>query len=283
MFFSLILENENGDRIDLSKTANRFMFSKIDGLNPPAGTISTSSYAGMNGSYLNNSFIEKRNVVIHFEMRGISIEKRRHELYKVVKTSRYIKIYYRTANIDVYTEGYVETCEIENFEQFTSGQISIICPDIYWYSNETQIAEYSQILGAFHFIFPDDDKPFPLGKYNTKNMMTVVNDGDEVGFTLEISGGPAINPTLYNAETDEYMQIQGEILEGDKITITTKTGNKTVTLEREGVTTNIINRLVSGSTWLTLRTGENKFYLRAAGGISNLKVRLIHRNAYLGV
>ena len=110
--------------------------------------------------------------------------------------------------------------------------------------------------------------------------MAIVNDGDEVGFTLEISGGPAINPTLYNAETDEYMQIQDEILEGDKITITTKTGNKTVTLEREGVTTNIINRLVSGSTWLTLQMGENKFYLRASGDISNLKVHLIHRNAY---
>ena len=283
MFYSLILENENGDRIDLSKTANRFMFSKIDGLNPPAGTISTSSYAGMNGSYLNNAFIEKRNVVIHFEIRGVGIEKRRHELYKVVKTSRYIKIYYRTANIDVYTEGYVETCEIENFEQFTSGQISIICPDIYWYSTETQIAEYSQILGAFHFIFPDDDKPFPLGKYNTQNMMVIQNDGDEVGFTLEISGGTAKNPTLYNAETDEYMQILGDIEEGDIIRITTKTGNKTVTLEREGVQENIINRLVSGSTWLTLRTGENKFYLRASGGISNLKVHLIHRNAYLGV
>lgn len=283
MFYNLILENENGDRIDLSKTANRFMFSKIDGLNPPAGTISTSSYAGMNGSYLNNAFIEKRNLVITFQMRGFGIEKCRHELYKVVKTSRYIKVYYRTANIDVYTEGYVETCEIENFEQFTSGQISIICPDIYWYSTESQIAEYSQILGAFHFIFPDDDKPFPLGKYNTQNLMTIQNDGDEVGFTLEISGGPAKNPTLYNAETDEYMQILGDIEEGDIIRITTKTGNKTVTLEREGVQENIINRLVSGSTWLTLRTGENKFYLRASGGISNLKVRLIHRNAYLGV
>lgn len=283
MFYSLILGNESGQQIDLSQTANRFMFSKISGLNPPAGTISTSSYAGIDGSYLNNAFIEKRNVVISFEMRGFGVEKRRHELYKVVKPSRYVKIYYSTKNISVYAEGIVETCEMENFKVLTKGQISIICPDIYWYSTETQIAEYSQILGAFHFILPDDDKPFPLGKYNTKNIMTVVNDGDEVGFTLEISGGPAINPTLYNAETDEYMQIQGEILEGDKITITTKTGNKTVTLEREGATTNIINRLVSGSTWLTLRTGENKFYLRASSGISKLKVRLIHRNAYLGV
>ena len=67
MFYTLILENETGQQIDLSKTANRFMFSKIEGLNPPAGTISTSSYAGMDGSYLNNAFIEKRNVVIPFE------------------------------------------------------------------------------------------------------------------------------------------------------------------------------------------------------------------------
>lgn len=282
MFFKLFLENSAGNQIDLTATANKYMTSKISGLNPPAGTISTSSYAGMDGSYLNNAFIEKRNVVISFEMRGFGVEKRRHELYKVVKPSRYIKIYYKTANISVYAEGIVETCEIENFEMLTKGQISIICPDIYWYSTETQIAEYSQILGAFHFIFPDDDDPFPLGKYNTQNMMTVVNDGDEVGFTLEISGGPATNPTLYNAETDEYMQIQGEIQNGDKITITTKTGNKTVTLEREGVTTNIINRLVSGSTWLTLREGLNRFYLRGTG-LQNLKVKIIHTNAYLGV
>ena len=54
------------------------MFSKIKGLNPPTGTVSTSNYAGMNGSYLNNAFIEKRNVVIPFEMRGFDVEKRRH-------------------------------------------------------------------------------------------------------------------------------------------------------------------------------------------------------------
>ena len=119
--------------------------------------------------------------------------------------------------------------------------------------------------------------------YNTQDMMTINNSGDEVGFTLEISGGPAKNPTIYNALTDEYMQISGDIQKGDVITITTKTGNKNVLLEREGVVTNIINRLVSGSTWLNLKTGENKFYVTASEGLNRIKVRLIHRNAYLGV
>ena len=85
MLYHLILENETGQQIDLSQTANRYIFSKIEGLNPPAGTISTSSYACMDGSYLNNAFIEKRNFVIPFEMRGFDVELRRHELYKVVK------------------------------------------------------------------------------------------------------------------------------------------------------------------------------------------------------
>jgi len=77
MYFTLILENESGEQVNLSATANQYMTSKVEGLNPPTGTVSTSSYAGMNGSYLNNAFIEKRNVVISFAMRGIGIEKRR--------------------------------------------------------------------------------------------------------------------------------------------------------------------------------------------------------------
>ena len=289
MFFTLILENENSDRLDMTATANQYMTSKIEGLNPPPSTISTSSYAGMDGSYLNNAFIEKRNVVIHFEMRGVNVEARRHQLYKVVKPSRYIKIYYATTNIDVYAEGYVETCEVNNFEMLTTGQISILCPDIYWYSTISQMAYYSQITGAFTFPFPSgtNPEPFVLGKYNTQNMMTIENDGDETGFILVIEASSttevaARSPTIYNADTDEYLQITGDILNGDIITVTTKTGNKTVILDRGGVKTNIINRLASGSTWLSLREGTNRFYLRGTG-LNNLKVRIVHTNAYLGV
>lgn len=285
MFFTLILENQTGDQTNMTATANQYMTSKIEGLSPPAGTISTSGYAGMDGSYLNNAFIEKRNVVISFEMRGIGIETRRHQLYKVVKPSRYIKIYYKTAGIDVFAEGYVESCEVQNFEQFTTGQISILCPDIYWYSTVSQMAYYSHVTGGFTFPFPTEEnpEPFTLGRYNTNNIMEITNDGDETGFTLEIEAlEDARSPTLYNADTDEYLQITGEILAGDIITITTKTGNKTVTLDRGGVKTNIINRLVSGSTWLLLHEGKNRFYLRGTG-LQNLKVKIIHTNAYLGV
>lgn len=75
MRFTLILENKTGEQINMTTTANKYITSEIDGLYPPAGTVSTSTYAGMDGSYLNNAFIEKRNVVIPFEMRGFGVEK----------------------------------------------------------------------------------------------------------------------------------------------------------------------------------------------------------------
>ncbi|MDE6425422.1 MAG: phage tail family protein [Ruminococcus sp.] len=282
MKFDLILENGRGPRVGFTGNANDYMVKKIEGLSPPSGTISTSTYAGTDGSYLNNAFIEKRNIVINFEMRGIDIEKRRHWLYKVVEPSRYIKVFYKTATVDVYTYGYVETCEVNNFETFTSGQISIICPDIYWYDNKQTIAYYGRISGAFHFPFPESDEPFPLGVYNESSIMTIENDGDKIGFTIEITADSSAQMvTVYNVDTGEYLQIKGDIQPNDIITITTKTGNKTISLNRGGgFSTNIINWFVYGSTWLTMNQGTNHFRLEAPDGFS---ARIIHTNAYLGV
>ena len=44
MFFTLILENANGDRVDMTTTANQYMNEKVDGLNPPPRTIRTFGY-----------------------------------------------------------------------------------------------------------------------------------------------------------------------------------------------------------------------------------------------
>ena len=160
--------------------------------------------------------------------------------------------------------------------------ISIICPDIYWYDNKQTIAYCGRISGAFHFPFPESDEPFPLGVYNESNIMTIENDGDKIGFEIEITAGSSAQTiTVYNVDTGEYLQIKGDIQPNDIITITTKTGNKTISLNRGGgFSTNIINWFVYGSTWLTMNQGTNHFRLEAPDGFS---ARIIHTNAYLGV
>ena len=71
MLLSLILENVNVDRADMTTTANDF---KARELNPPPGTLSTSYYADMDDNYLKNISIEQRNVIIQFEMCSVNIE-----------------------------------------------------------------------------------------------------------------------------------------------------------------------------------------------------------------
>ena len=217
-------------------------------------------------------------------MRGTDLEFRRHQLYKVVKPSRYIKVYYKTKAIDVYTEGYVEICSINYFDSSVSGQISIICPDPYWYSTSAEVAYYSKIGGNFTFPFSIDEKGVPIGTYSTTDNVSLINSGDVTGFTIQIEAlDDAITPTIYNADTGKYLRIDCEILKGDVITITTKTGNKTITLNRNGVDSNIINRLVSGLTWLQLSEGKNTFHVESVRYCKNLKVTFLHTNSYLGV
>ena len=262
MFFTLILENENGEQLDMTTTANQYMTSKIEGLSPPAGTINTSAYAGINGSYLNRAFLEKRNVVISYRMKGVDIESRRHALYRVVKSAHYIKVYYRTR------------------------KISVICPDIYWYSLSEQIAEYRNISGAFKFPFAIDSKGVPLGYYHRSWYLRLQNEGDEIGLTFIITGiGGAgkntRNLSIYNAETGAYMRIRAPIEDGDILTITTHIGRKTCIMTRNGVQENWIGNLKL-SEWLTARTGENTFYVNGVG-VTNVSVKVILRTAYLGV
>ncbi|WP_294365901.1 phage tail domain-containing protein [uncultured Ruminococcus sp.] len=286
MKYHLILENAAGEQADLSTTANRYMMSKVTGLDPPGATISTATYATMNGSKLNRAFLEKRNIVISFEMRGTGIEKRRHKLYRVAKPSEYIKVYYRTSNIDVYAEGVVETCEPSRFDMPVSGQISILCPDVYFYSTQDTIVQHSSIVSGFKFPFAIAEKPgVPLGVYQMDSSITIQNNGDPIGMeiTMEAKGGTVSTPTIYNADTGAYLRITGNILEGDKITITTKHGHRTVTLTRNGVSISIMNRWVSGSEWLELPTGESHFYITALLGLKYLIVTFRHTDAYLGV
>ena len=43
MFFTLILENSDGELVDMTTTADHYMTLKISGLHPPPGTVSTSA------------------------------------------------------------------------------------------------------------------------------------------------------------------------------------------------------------------------------------------------
>ena len=71
---------------------------------------------------------------------------------------------------------------------------------------------------------------------------------------------------------------------GDLITIDTTTGNKSITLLREGDTTNIFNSLQRGSTWLQLAAGGSIYvYQVGSGSPQALEISIKHYDLFEGV
>ena len=85
-------------------------------------------------------------------------------------------------------------------------------------------------------------------------------------------------------DTDKMKAFTGSgIVAGDEITICTVKGKKSITLLRNGKTTNILNCLDKAADWFQLAKGDNVFAYTAEEGSSNLQFKIENRIIYEGV
>ena len=83
--------------------------------------------------------------------------------------------------------------------------------------------------------------------------------------------------------TNENFSLDITMQTGDIITINTRRGNKSITLNRNGVITNILNDMVQGSEWLNLTVGDNVFSYTCETGAENLYIIATLQPIYEGV
>lgn len=313
--FRLKFENKNGDMITLSGAEDKYQIISVQGLNPPNGNINRSAVSGMDGAKYMSAKLEERNIVLTVRING-EVEKNRLNLYKYFQSKKYCKMYYSNGSRDVYIEGYVETIECDLFSISEQMQISIICPDPYFQDANEIVTDISQILGAFEFPFafgakgmtesigmidkfmeerefksitiPDNtvtDEAMEFSVYLEKRIVNLVNNGeDDTGFIITIiANDTVVNPTIYNVETREAFTMNIRMEKGDVLTIDTNKGHKSVTLMNNLVTTSRINKVVRGSTWLSLSKGDNVFTYEAEEGGADMQIQFTHRNKYQAV
>lgn len=104
-----------------------------------------------------------------------------------------------------------------------------------------------------------------------------------MGLTVTfMASGTVINPSLYDVNRRELMQINTTMHASDQIVITTGTGNKRVKLISGGVTTNISNKMQYPPKWLKAYQGDNLFRYNADSGIDSLSVSILTTQAYWG-
>lgn len=307
MIYSLAVTNFLGDRIrlELGKPENTgFLIKSITGLGPVKANVNTTEVATNDGSMFNSARLSQRNIVIQMvfvnSIYGEDIEAIRQKSYKYFPIKKNVELVIETDNRYVRTTGYIESNEPDIFSKQEGTQISIICPDPYFYSaseDGNNVTDFYSIDPMFEFPFSNESLSEPLlvfGEIQIKTEGVITYSGDsEIGVMIYIHAiGPAEHINIYNTETREVMTIDTVKLEkltgrgliaGDDIIINTLKGEKSITLIRSGVSYNILNCLDKNTDWFTLVKGDNIFAFTADSGVTNLQFRIENKVIYEGV
>lgn len=307
MIYSLAVTNFLGDRIrlELGKPENTgFLIKSITGLGPVKANVNTTEVATNDGSMFNSARLSQRNIVIQMvfinSIYGEDIEEIRQKSYKYFPIKKNVELVIETDNRYVRTTGYIESNEPDIFSKQEGTQISIICPDPYFYSaseDGNNVTDFYSIDPMFEFPFSNESLSEPLlvfGEIQIKTEGVITYSGDsEIGVMIYIHAiGPAEHINIYNTETREVMTIDTVKLEkltgrgliaGDDIIINTLKGEKSITLIRSGVSYNILNCLDKNTDWFTLVKGDNIFAFTADSGVTNLQFRIENKVIYEGV
>lgn len=281
--YTLIVENKYGAQLQLTDNPIYDIISVI-GLTPASATINTDVVASSDGTVFNSSRVNNRNIVITLAYRG-PVEGSRIALYQFFRSKQYVKLYYSNEHRNVYIEGYVETFEGDLFELGQRAQISIICPNPFFKNIEENSTPFMAVEDMLEFPVEFPEAGIPFSSIQTYYEETIINGGDvESGVIIKITAdGTVENPTFYNLTTGESFATNVTMQIGDVIEINTNSGQKGITLTRNAVVQNIINKVERGSDWFNLITGDNVFAYIADEGIEYMEVVFYTTSLFEGV
>ena len=256
---------------------------EIEGLNPVKAEINVTRSIGWNGGKFASSHVESRNLVIKMALLG-NPEETRRTLYNFCSPSNHVKFHFIGDTKDVYIDGYVEDLNIAFFSMYQTAQLVILCPEPFWKDSMEQVIEMQNVTASFQFPYVPNE-PVELGTYSNITEILAVNDGDvDTGLTIRVTAsGQVVNPIIYNKLTNEFIGITYTLEAGNVLEITTGFGRKDITLYIGNEAFTLFSKRLSGSTWLSLRKGDNLFQYDADSGKEFMNVKLIYTPEYTGV
>lgn len=280
--YSFYAKNSRGDKLQLSFNPDFSVWA--EGLNSLTANISSTKSAGADGSKVNSKSLNERNIVLYLKINA-PIEINRNKLYKFFNAKNEIRLFYKNKLINAYIDGVVESFDCDPFSDKETAIVSIICNDPYFKAADDTVHSFARITPLFEFPFAIPAEGVPFSEL-TRSTSLIVNHGDvESGVIIEFTATTSqiLNPSFYNRTTQKRITLLFDMEQGDKIVIDTNKGKKSITLIRDGISSNILNSMDSGSEWVTLEAGENEISYGADHGGENLNVTVTTTNKYQGV
>ena len=281
--------NEDGFFLDFAESGfGPFLLTDVDGIYEAKNKVYVSENSMIDGAVYQGSVAEYRNIVLHLTDVDKYVDNRDalNRLFKEksVGTLTFWEADAAPRKIDYYVESLNSTGE----DPYREHQVSLICPDPFFYDINSSDESMASWVSAFEFPFESTSAGFEFGYQSNEKIKTIQNDiaEDNIGVTITITCmGAVVNPSITHIETGDRISIGHsgkpfEISTGDVVVITTATGNKHVTLTHNGVTSEVNHYLTEDSVFVQLMRGSNSFGFNADSGLNNLSISISYTFKY---
>lgn len=310
MIKSVTAVNFKGESIKMDlfhPESSGFIIIKIDGIGPGKATVTKNDSKVYDGGTITSARLPSRNIKMKIQFLWVnSIEDVRHKTYKYFPLKKPITLIFETDTRTVEIEGVVESNEPDIFSSEESTDISIICPDPYFYAsgeNARSRTEFSGINPLFEI--PSDtgysnesltEALTEISALYVQSERGIMNYGEvDIGVVISIKPLAIVKGilTISNVTLGQNMSFdlnkiknitENDFHLGDELVINTLRGKKSVTLVREGKNYNALSCIDTRTDWIYLTSGENTFtYYLDGEGIEDLQFSVTNSILYEGV
>lgn len=264
-----------------------FLLEKAEGLYEMAADINTSDNGAMDGATYHSSFLKKRNIVLY--LRDLDHFKDNREfLNELFIPKSEGTLYFQEENEERVISYYVELVTSNGTGYARIYQVSLICPDPYFYDRYDQQITMSAFLPSFTFRHEFKKAKEELGYQQKNKLQQIMNrtGTDHIGMTIEIRCNGAVqNPSVIRVESNEHIRIGTaekplNLVAGDRVIITTEDGQKQVVLYHAGAEEKVNHFLSEDSTFIQLQRGINSIGYSANSGLDNMVITIRYKIRY---
>ncbi len=279
MFYGLKYTNDRGDSILFGSDAYKVI--ELEGFGEVDADVQTQKSPYQDGSTHIDSVLQERYPRIVFLIRGEQYSDlatlRRHVGRVFAPKIRGVLSFIHDG------EEYWLRCVPEHVPAFPDEgtdaigrmqtvTVDLMAPDPYWRS--LTVTEEPAFEPRFRFPIRG---PFIMGIQRDRR--TITNDGDAPAPLLVEFFGPAVNPKIINNTTGEFIRINQELAEGERMLI--DTGDSSVYfLDEAGERRNVFPWIDLASTFFRLQIGENDIEYTADSDIQGAVVNISYNKLY---
>lgn len=282
--------NDDGVSVTFGeKGLTPFLLVDAEGCYTVSNNVTISENTMTDGGAYQGSVAKVRNIVLTIKDLTNHVYNR-NLLHALFKSGDLGTLVFHEATNERQIDYYVESITSTGESGSRTYQISLLCPDPFFYAMEDIIVYMAAWIP--NFIFPHEfiASGEELGYRSAERLQSISNENaaDNIGMDILIyANGAVSNPSITRVESDETITVGSSakplnLVSGDQVLITTSDNNKQVYLIHEGVTTPINEYLTEDSVFIQLMRGVNSIGYDADSGVDNMVVQITYRLKFAG-